>query len=45
MITEKSVEVFQDLEKIIPVMRQLTSSKMTGEQCKQMGEIMDKLIR
>ena len=44
LITDKSVSVLNELRKIIPVMNQMVSSKLTQDQTKIMIDILQKLI-
>ena len=45
LITDESIKVLHEVRLIIPVMQQLTMSKMTDQQTHVMGAILDQLAR
>ena len=45
LITDESTKVLHEVRLIIPVMQQLTMSKMTDQQTHVMGAILDQLAR
>ncbi|XP_070537450.1 LOW QUALITY PROTEIN: inositol 1,4,5-trisphosphate-gated calcium channel ITPR3-like [Ptychodera flava] len=44
LLTDKSVEILRDCERKLPIMRRLSETKMSKEQCETMGEILDMMI-
>ncbi|XP_077987360.1 inositol 1,4,5-trisphosphate-gated calcium channel ITPR1-like [Glandiceps talaboti] len=44
LLTDKSVEVLKHCEEKLPILRRLSSTKMSSEQCKIMGDILDMMI-
>ena len=44
LVTDQSVAVLRELRKLIPVMNQMVSSKLTQEQTDVMADILQKMI-